>query len=126
MPKKDDYPDESKMNRGAKLAPQKGPEWLEVPLFIHGISPDKFPGGGQAESLKLFKLIREKLKKYPEKKLSGQPIFVTWGVPTRPASSGTDQYLAQVERGIQAKVKERMGSAYSSPFGLSGFIRDLL
>lgn len=126
MPKKDDYPDESKMNRGAKLAAKKEPEWIEVPLFIHGISPDKFPGGGQAEYLRLFKLIKEKLKKYPEKKLTGQPIFVTWGVPTRPASSGTDQYLAQVERGMQAKVKERMGSAYSSPFGLSGFIRDLL
>lgn len=127
MAPKDNYPDESKKNRTAKLEPAtKSAEWLEVPVFIHGISPDKYPGGGQKEYLQLLKLVKEKLKKYPEKKLLGQPIFVTWGVPTRPASSGTDRYLAQVERSMQAKVQEKMGKAYNGPFGWTGFIRDLL
>jgi hypothetical protein len=126
MAPKDNYPDEGKKNRAPKTEPAKAVEWLEVPVFIHGISPDKYPGGGQKEYLQLFKLVREKLKKYPEKKLSGQPIFVTWGVPTQPASSGTDRYLAQVQRSMQAKVMEKMGSAYAGPFGWTGFIRDLL
>ncbi len=126
MPKKDDYPDEGKMNRGAKLEPNKGIQWVEVPVFIHGISPDKFPSRGEAEYRQLLKLIKENLEKYPDKKLSGEPIFVSWGVPTTPSAGGTDQYLAQVERKIQEQVKEKMGSAYSNPFGLTGYVRDLL
>jgi hypothetical protein len=126
MPPKEVQPDESKINHGSKLDPRKTVEWLEVPVFIHGISPDKYPGGGEKEYLQLYKLVREKLAKYPGKKFNGQPIFVTWGVPTRPASSGTDRYLAQVERSMQARVKKKMGKAYSSPFGLTGYIRDLL
>lgn len=126
MSPKDDSQDEGKKSRGVKSQPIKVIEWLEVPIFIHGISPDKFPTSGEAEYRQLLKLVKEKLTKYPDKKLSGEPIFVTWGVPTKLASGSTNQYLAQVERAIQEKVKEKMGSAYSNPFGLTGYVRDLL
>ena len=63
MPEKDNYPDESKMNRSAKLQPRKGPEWIEVPVFIHGISPDKFPATSRGEYKQLLATVR-RVKEY--------------------------------------------------------------
>jgi hypothetical protein len=103
------------------------PQWIEIPIFIHGISPDANPSSGQQEYVKLLGLIKEKMKEHPGKGFSDEEIFITWGVPiTPPQSSGPNQYLAEVERKIQAKVKESMGNSYSNPFGLTGYVRDLL
>jgi len=115
-------------DRPAVKRPEKKEiQWSEVPVFIHGISPDKDPVPSKQEYQKLFGRVKDKLKAYPEKqKLSDEKIFVTWGVPNPPQSGGTNQYLAEVERKIQAKVKEAMGTAYSTPFGLTGYFRDLL
>src|SRR5688572_28219774 len=108
-----------KMDRVAKVAPRKAAEWVELPIFIHGISPSQDPGTGEKEYLQLLGRVTEALKQYPGKKLSDERIFVTWVVPTTQSrTGGTDQYLAEVERKIQAKVKEAMGSAYTNPFGL--------
>jgi hypothetical protein len=124
VPKEAEYPVDEKKDRNL---PRKKPLWVEVPIFIHGISPDKYPTNGTDQYKQLFDLVKEKLKNHPEKKFTGEPIFVTWGVPTEPPqSSGTDQYLAEVERKIQEKLKEKMGKAYSNPFGLTGYVRDLL
>jgi hypothetical protein len=102
-------------------------EWIEVPVFIHGISPEKDPATGVKEYHQLLSGVKASLKEYPGKKFSDEKIFITWGVPTNPPqTSGTDQYLAEVERKIQAKVVEAMGPAYSNPFGLTGYVRDLL
>jgi hypothetical protein len=102
-------------------------QWIEIPVFIHGVSPNRNPASGKQQYHQLFSRVNEKMKQYPEKKFSKEKIFITWGVPTDPPQSiGTDQYLAEVERKIQAKVKDRMGSAYSNPFGLTGYVRDLL
>ncbi len=115
-----------KMDRGAKIAP-RSKEWVELPIFIHGISPESDPGTGEREYGQLLSRVQAALKEYPGKKLSDEKIFVTWGVPTKQSrTGGTDQYLAEVERDIQAKVKETMGSAYTNPFGLTGHMRDLL
>jgi len=110
----------------AKRTEKKEIKWSEVPVFIHGISPDKDPIPSKREYQQLLVRVKEKLKGYPGKKLSDEKIFVTWGVPNPPQSGGTNQYLAEVERKIQAKVKENMGPAYSNPFGLTGYVRDLL
>jgi len=110
-----------------KSSPREKKEWVEIPIFIHGISPDKDPGTGEEEYLQLLGLVNEKMKAHPGKGFSDEKIFVTWGVPTgQSRAKGTDQYLAEVERKIQAKVKEAMGSAYTNPFGLTGHVRDLL
>jgi len=102
-------------------------DWIEIPVFIHGISPDKDPIPGKQEYNDLLTRVKDKLKGYPGKKLSNEKIYVVWGTPTTPSQyDGTDQYLAEVERQIQAKVKEAMGPAYSNPFGLTGYVRDLL
>src|SRR5688572_14656925 len=116
-----------KMDRGARIAPRNQAEWIELPIFIHGISPESDPGTGEEGYLQLLGRIQEALKQYPGKALSDEKIFVTWGVPTKQSrDQGTDQYLAEVERKIQAKVKDSMGTAYTNPFGLTGHVRDLL
>jgi hypothetical protein len=113
--------------RSTRSAPREKREWVELPIFIHGISPDSDPGSGEEEYLQLLGLVNEKMKDYPGKTFSDERIFVTWGVPTKQSrAKGTDQYLAEVERKIQAKVKEAMGPAYTNPFGLTGHVRDLL
>lgn len=128
MSKVQDHPDRGRAKRSPnpRRKTQKEIQWVEVPIFIHGISPDKDPTSGDKEYKQLLTLVNEKMAKYPDKKFTGEPIFVTWGVPTKPKSTGTDQYLAEVERDIQAKVKEEMGNAYGGLFGLTGYIRDLL
>ncbi len=111
----------------AKSAPREKKEWVELPIFIHGISPDKDPGTGEEEYMELLSRVTDAFRKYPGKNFSDEKIFVTWGVPTQQSrAKGTDQYLAEVERKIQAQVKEAMGSAYTNPFGLTGHVRDLL
>jgi hypothetical protein len=109
-----------------RLVPRKM-EWTEIPLFIHGISPDRDPATGMKQYYQLLRRVKENLKEHPGKKLSDDEIFITWGVPTSPPQhEGTDQHLAEVERKIQEKVKNSMGSAYSNPFGLTGYVRDFL
>ena len=106
---------------------RKEVQWIEIPIFIHGITPQKDPATSRQEYHQLLGRVKDKLKQYPGKKFSDEKIFITWGVPDAPPkSSGTHQYLAEVERKIQAKVKDRMGPAYSNPFGLTGYVRDLL
>ncbi|MFN8413305.1 MAG: hypothetical protein U0Z26_13030 [Anaerolineales bacterium] len=101
-------------------------QWIEVPVFIHGISPEKYPSSGVEEYKQLLDRINTNLEKYLNKKFTADPIFVTWGIPTKPRSVGTDQYLAEVERDIQIKVKEEMGKAYDGFLGFPGAIRDML
>lgn len=116
-----------KTGLGAKSAPRSEVAWIEIPVFIHGMSPDKDPTPGKRGYNQLLSRVKDGLKAYPEKKFSEEKIFIIWGAPTNPPQSdGTDQYLAEVERKIQAKVKESMGPAYSNPFGLTGYVRDLL
>lgn len=105
---------------------RKSAAWLEIPIFIHGISPDKYPNTGVEEYDELLALIKAKFKAYPDKHFSAEPIYVTWGVPNKDSDSNTNQYLAEVERAIQRKVKAKMGGAYSNPFGITGHLRDLL
>ena len=52
-------------------------EWLELPIFIHGMSPDKDPGTGEPQYGQLLGRVREALQRYPGKKLSDEKIFVT-------------------------------------------------
>lgn len=102
-------------------------EWTEIPVFIHGISTERDPATGMKQYYQLLRRVKETLKDHPGKRFSDEEIFITWGVPANPPqASGTDQYLAEVERKIQEKVRNSMGGAYSNPFGLTGYVRDFL
>lgn len=100
-------------------------DWLEVPIFIHGVSPEEKPKSHKAEYAALFKAINVGLKDRNKPALS-KPVYVEWG-RKYPGSQGMDQYLAQVERKLNALVKESMGvDNYSSVPIAYKAIRELL
>jgi hypothetical protein len=100
-------------------------DWLEVPVFIHGVSPDEKPKSHKAEYSSLLKAINYGLKERGKSPLV-KPIYMEWG-RKYPGSKGMDQYLAQVERRLNGLVKESMGNNnYASiPFAYKT-IRELL
>ena len=108
-----------------RLQTEKEIEWIEIPVFIHGMNPSKYPGTGEQEYRKLLDRVNNALKLSNKGGFSKDPIFITWGRPT-PQSEENDQYLAEVERKIEAYVKTSMGNAYAGPFGLYGVVRDML
>ena len=91
-------------------------DWLEVPIFIHGVSPEEKPKSHKAEYAALFKAINVGLKDRNKPALS-KPVYVEWG-RKYPGSQGMDQYLAQVERKLNALVKESMGWTITQAFPL--------
>jgi hypothetical protein len=103
-------------------------EWIEIPIFIHGITPNKFPATSKREYAQLLDGVSNALKAEHKTGFSSEPIYIVWGVPTTPSQTkGNDQYLAQVEREIAADVRKSMGSAYEIPwlfFGIYAKIRD--
>lgn len=52
-------------------------DWLEVAVFIHGITPDETPKGHQDEYNSLYELI--KLKMLSQNKKFDDAIYVEWG-----------------------------------------------
>jgi hypothetical protein len=100
-------------------------DWLEVPIFIHGVSPEEKPKSHKADYGALLKAINVGLKERGKPALSS-PIYVEWG-RKYPGSKGMDQYLAQVESKLNTFVKESMGPGnYSSVPIVYKTIRELL
>ncbi len=116
----------SKISRPVKrLQTKKEIEWIELPVFIHGMTPSKYPGTGDKEYRQLLGRVNNALKLSNKGGFPKESIFITWGRPT-PQSEQSDQYLAEVERKIDSRVKKSMGNAYAGPFGLYGVARDIL
>ena len=82
-------------------------DWLEVPIFIHGVSPEEKPRSHKDEYGALLKAINYGLKEHGKPALKN-PIYIEWG-RKYPGSTGMDQYLALVERKLNTRVKESMG-----------------
>ena len=100
-------------------------EWLEVPIFIHGVTPEIKPTSHQGEYRDLLKAVNTGLKERGKPKLS-KPIRIEWG-RKYPGSKGMDQYLSQVERILNTGVKESMGLGnYSGILGVYKPFRELL
>jgi hypothetical protein len=112
----------------ARPKTQSNIEWIEIPIFIHGISPDKFPATSKREYAQLLDRVSRALKSENKSGFSSEPIYIVWGIPTTPPQTkGNDQYLAEVERDIEGDVRKRMGSAYGIPwpfFGIYSKVRD--
>lgn len=100
-------------------------EWLEVPIFIHGVSPEMKPTSHRGEYSDLLKAVNAGLKERGKPRLT-KPIRIEWG-RKYPGAKGMDQYLSQVERILNAGVLESMGIGnYSGIFGVYKPIRELL
>lgn len=74
--------------------------WLEIPVFIHGITPDENPGSHESQYTILFKNIQSELDKLNKPKFTTDPIKIEWGWrdPGSKSDVKDDQYLAEVER----------------------------
>src|SRR5258708_17168378 len=62
-------------------------EWTEIPVFIHGINPNRYPGTSRLEYEELLRRVNDKLQLLQKDGFSKEKddqIFVTWGVPTEP------------------------------------------
>ncbi len=70
-------------------------EWLEVPVFIHGITSEREPQSHVSTYLAFLALINEALAARGKERFADPPIMVEWGWE---ASLGRDKYLAEAER----------------------------
>jgi hypothetical protein len=114
-----------KISRRIKSSKSEKPaEWIEIPIFIHGMNPSKYPGTGIEEYRELLRRVAGAMGE-KENGFSKRAIFITWGIPTK-QSNAKDQYLAEVERKIETRVKASMKGAYDGPLGLYGYVRDML
>lgn len=100
-------------------------EWLEVPIFIHGVTPEMKPTSHQGEYRDLLRAVNAGLKERGKPRLS-KPIRIEWG-RKYPGAKGMDRYLSQVERILNTGVKESMGLGnYSGILGIYKPFRELL
>jgi hypothetical protein len=109
--------------------PEKEYEWTEIPVFIHGINPKRYPGTSRLEYDELLQRVNDKLKLHQKVGFSqekDEQIFVTWGVPTDPPQpSKNDKYLSEAERKIDEKARQSMGAAaYGGILGIHGAARN--
>lgn len=83
-------------------------EWLEVPVFIHGITSDREPASHASSYFAFLRLVNEALAARGKKAIDGQAIMVEWGWE---ASLGKDKYLAEAERLVarEALAAKRRG-----------------
>ena len=70
-------------------------DWLEVPVFIHGITSEREPASHTSSYFAFLRLVNEALAARGKKVIDAQPIMVEWGWE---ASLGKDKYLAEAER----------------------------
>ncbi|MCP4229858.1 MAG: hypothetical protein GY771_06880 [bacterium] len=83
-------------------------DWVEIPVFIHGIMPDPHPGNHRDNYEKLLKNINDFLDKSGKPKLETDIIPIEWGwrqsAENVPASK--DEYLSETENIIYDYVKK--------------------
>lgn len=79
--------------------------WLEVPVFIHGITPEYDPQGHNAEYEALFGLVQQELVKVGKPPFTVQPVEVEWGWRSKQTQS-FDENLATVEHWLAQMVIE--------------------
>lgn len=70
-------------------------EWLEVPVFIHGITSEREPRAHASTYLSFLGLVNKALAARGKEPFAEPPIMVEWGWE---ASLGKDKYLAEAER----------------------------
>jgi hypothetical protein len=76
-------------------------EWLEVPVFIHGITSEREPRSHASTYVSFLALVNEALAARGKMPFAEPPIMVEWGWE---ASLGKDKYLAEAERLVASQV----------------------
>ncbi len=103
--------------------------WVEIPILIHGIMPDKIPGTCKREYDNLLHGVNNALKMTPRAGFSNfsLEVPVIWGRPISNAGPHEpDEYLSEVERKLEVHAKQAMGPAYDRLFGIFGALHDFI
>jgi len=87
------------------------PEWIEIALFIHGITPGKHARSHDVAYGRLFGLIQDALKESGKPPLDSLPIQVEWGWESG-QSAENDRFLAEAESVICEQVNAAEQSAH--------------
>jgi hypothetical protein len=79
------------------------PVWTEIPVLIHGITPQMDPRGSKAEYDMLINSVNAALVERGKRPFSGRRIYVEWGWQSG-QSTQKDRYLAELERKLMTGV----------------------
>jgi len=100
-------------------------KWLEVPVFIHGITSEREPTSHASSYLAFLALVNEALAAGGKAPFGAPPIMVEWGWE---ASLGEDKYLAEAERVVArealAPTGKRPGVIFTPPRRFNDGARD--
>ena len=96
--------------RAASVQVQSQIQWVEVPVLIHGITPEPNPRGHVEEYRALMDGVNGALRRYHEQPLSSHRIDVEWGWESG-QSQEDDRYLAGVEQKINSMVGQALDAA---------------
>jgi len=90
------------------------PEWMEIPVFIHGITPDVEPRTHDPDYDSLFELIQASLKQKGKPPFLEAPIRLEWGWDSNETVQN-DRYLAAAQKLVaeQAIAIERATPDFS-------------
>lgn len=90
--------------------------WLEIPVFIHGMTPDVNPLGHNTEYDSLLALVQRELRALSKPTFTERPLKVEWGWATGQTTSA-DEKLAEAERwlteGVTAQEKHLRGTDWT-------------
>ncbi len=91
------------MSRSAPR-PKADPVWMEIPVLIHGITPELNPRGSKTEYDLLIQNVNARLVRRGKRPFSSRRIYVEWGWQSG-QSRQNDRYLAELERKTLAGVQ---------------------
>jgi len=95
-------------------------EWLEVPVFVHGITDEEYVEPHEETYETFYDEVNRSLAKLGKPEISERPIMVEWGSH---ASFWKDADLAEAERKIKTDVFERLKKEFD--FSPLFFVRPL-
>lgn len=100
-------------------------EWLEVPVFIHGVTSEREPSSHASSYLAFLALVNDALSARGKAPFAARAIMVEWGWE---ASLGEDKYLAEAERVVArealAPTGKRRGIIFNPPRCFNDGARD--
>jgi len=96
-------------NRRAARQPKSEPVWVEIPVLIHGITPQADPRGSTTEYNTLIEAVNTALIRQHKHPFSRYRIYVEWGWDSG-QSKQPDLYLAEAERKIGAQMQAGLGA----------------
>lgn len=100
-------------------------EWLEVPVFIHGVTSEREPSSHASSYLAFLALVNDALSARGKAPFAARAIMVEWGWE---ASLGEDKYLAEAERVVArealAPTGKRRGIIFNPPRRFNDSARD--